>query len=173
MPWRGRSGLKAALDVADQHGETVLDRQLVGGDDQIGLLGRLVGARDAGELGNLAGPGPSVEALGIADLAGLERGLDVDLVEGVLGGRPCPLAVASVGRDEARDDEEAGVGEEARDLADPADVLGAVVGAEAEIGVEPGADIVAVQDVDLIALGEELALEGKRQRRLAGARRGR
>src|SRR3954452_7439116 len=103
-----RLGLEALVDVADQERQAVLERQLVGRDRELRELGRLVGAADAGELRDLARPGTPVEALRVARLAGLERGLDVDLVEVLLGRRPGPLAVRAVGRDEARDDEEAG-----------------------------------------------------------------
>ena len=70
------------------------------GDHQIGLVRRLVGAADPGELRDLARARALVETLRVARLAGVERGLDVDLVERVLGRGARPLAVGAVGRDE-------------------------------------------------------------------------
>ncbi len=54
-----------------------IDRQLRAGR-------RLVGRGDAGELLDLAGASLLVQALGVAPLAGLEVGLDVDFVEPTL-----------------------------------------------------------------------------------------
>ena len=50
-----------------------------------GILRRLVGIGDAGELLDDAGAGLGVEALAVAALADLERGRDVDLEEAAGG----------------------------------------------------------------------------------------
>ena len=49
---------------------------------ELGGRGGLVGVVDAGEAGELAGPRLLVEALGVALLAQLERGVDEHLDEG-------------------------------------------------------------------------------------------
>src|SRR5262249_18710898 len=59
------------------------------------------------------------------------------------------------------------LGEELRDLADPADVLGAVGGREAEVLVEAVPDVVAVEDVGAHASVPEPLLELDRDRRLS------
>src|SRR3546814_3305703 len=48
-------------------------------------------------------------------------------------------------------------------------VLGAIFRRKAEVGVEAAADVVAIQHVDLVALGEELLLDLHGQGRLASA----
>ena len=73
-------------------------------------------------------------------------------------------------RDEAGDADDAGVGKELGDLADAPDVLGAVRVAEAEVRVEPEAQVVAVERVRRYALAYEELLERERHRRLAGRR---
>src|SRR5207253_981155 len=61
------------------------------------------------------------------------------------------------------------LGEDPRDLADAPDILAALGRREAEIGIEPLADIVAVEDRRLIPEFEELLLEHPREGRLAGS----
>ena len=67
------SGLEAALDVPDQLARHSSTGSSSVGDHQIGVLRRLVGAADAGELGDLALARALVEALRVALLAGVER----------------------------------------------------------------------------------------------------
>ena len=57
------------------------------------------------------------------------------------------VAVLAVGADEAGQRDDAGVGEQLGDLADAADVFLAVGGGEAEVLVQPVADVVAVEHV--------------------------
>ena len=57
------------------------------------------------------------------------------------------VAVLAIGADEAGHGDDAAVGEQLGDLADAADVLLAVGGGEAEVLVQPVADVVAVEDV--------------------------
>ena len=80
------------------------------------------------------------------------------------------LAVGPVRRDKCGDDHEARLGEQRRDLADAADVLGAVLGREAEVGRQALAHVVAVERVDLVAAREEGFLELDREGALARAR---
>ena len=56
-------------------------------------------------------------------------------------------------------DDQAGVGHELGDFRDAADVFHAILGREAEVGVQPVPDVVAVEDVDVHGEVEELALE--------------
>jgi hypothetical protein len=46
-------------------------------DDQIGVLGRFVGGRDAGHVGDFTGPGPSVKAFRVPFLAGFNPAFDI------------------------------------------------------------------------------------------------
>src|SRR4029450_11421042 len=84
---------KILLDVDDDAGDRFFDRETVGIDGQLGRVRRLVRRGDAGELRAPAAAGLLVEALGVALFAGAEIGMDVDLVEGVLGGGTRALAV--------------------------------------------------------------------------------
>ena len=92
----------------------------MGADDDLGVLGGLVGGGDAGELLDLAGAGLLVEALGVALLDNGEGRVDKDLDERearlfVELTRDC--AVCTVGRDERGERDTARVREELGDLA--------------------------------------------------------
>jgi hypothetical protein len=65
---------------------------LPGGEYKLGLLGRLVGAADAGEVRELPRARKLVEAVGIARLANLERGVDINLDELVRADQRAPCA---------------------------------------------------------------------------------
>jgi hypothetical protein len=146
------------------------------GEAQVGLDRRLVRVVDAGEPGDLTRPGLGVQPLGIAGLAHLERGVDEHLDERqahrlVDGARP--VAIGPVGADDRHERHHARVGEQAGDLADAADVLGAVGGREPEVGVEAVAHVVAVEQVGGTAGGHERALDLDRHGRLARPRQAR
>src|SRR3546814_10509792 len=130
------------------------------------LVRPLVGRRDAGKLADLAGAGALGQPLGVTLLACLHVGLDVNLVEAPRRRGARAVAVDAVGRDEGGDADDAGVGEELGRVADAPDVLGAIFRRKAEVGVEAAADVVAIQHVDLVALGEELLLDLHGQGRL-------
>jgi hypothetical protein len=76
-----------------------------------------------------------------------------------------------VGADEARERDDARVGEELAHLADAPDVLLAVLGAEAQVLVEAHADVVAVEAVGGDAGVDERLLEGDGDGALARAER--
>ena len=82
-----------SLHVVDDLAHAVFDVGRLGIDDQLRLGRRLIRRRDSGEVGNLSGPGLTVEPLGIAPFAGFQTGLDENLVEAALGGGPRPLPV--------------------------------------------------------------------------------
>ena len=94
-------------------------------------------------------------------LADVERTVDVDLDEVVrLLDLPVAVAVGDVGRDEGRQVDDAGLSEELGHLADAADVLVPVLGAEPEIAVQPETDVVAVEHIAVLAaIGEDLIHE--------------
>ena len=140
-----RPALSAGSSAGGQSGRTprstsvastscgLVERRAVGrGEHQLGLVGRLVGVVDAGEPGDLAGPGLGVEALGVALLALLDRRVDEDLDEGQVGrlvDRAGPLAAGAVRADQRHQRDDAGIGEQPGHLAGPAHVLVAVGGA--------------------------------------------
>ena len=70
------------VEQAEHQGDLLGQRARFGADHQVGTGGHLVGRVDPGEAGELPGPGPGVEALGVPPLALLEGGVDEDLVEG-------------------------------------------------------------------------------------------
>src|SRR5690606_4143093 len=79
--------------------------------------------------------------------------------------------IRPVGADDRHQDNHAGVGEEAGDLSDPADVLSPVLGGEPQVGVEPMADVVAVQAIGGAAFSDERLLDRSGDRRLARPRK--
>ena len=141
-----RSGAHLAEQAVDDQLGRVLGAGRGGVDADLGLLGRFVGAVDAGEVLELARARLLVEALHVARLGDRERGVDEDLDELALGQhRADHLALGAERADEGGEHDQAGVGHQLGDLADAADVLDPVGLGEAEVLVEPVADIVAVE----------------------------
>ena len=139
-------------------------------EHDFGVLRGLERAVDAGKVLDLAAAGAGVEALGIARLADLERRVDVDLGEGDVAGdlaRQPPLVAER--RDERDEDDEPGIGHQPGHFGDAADVLDARLLGEAEVLVEAVADVVAVEDVGVLALGGEALLDEVGDGRLARA----
>ncbi len=133
--------------------------------------GGFVGVVDAGEAGDLAGSGLGVEALRIASFALLDRGVDEDLVErqpglGVGAPRSGPgrlrtgLMIGTIATTP-------GFGHQLGHRTGPPDVLGPVGRGETEVGVEPVAQVVAVEHHARPPGGEQLAFDLERDRRLA------
>lgn len=83
------------------------------------------------------------------------------------------MPVLFEGRDKAAEADLATVGEELGDLGDSANVLPSVLRGEAEVVVEAGADVVAVEAVGGDAQIDEKSLELKSDRGLAGTRQSR
>ena len=71
--------------------DALLDRQRAGVERDLGVERGLVGVVDAREALDLAGAGLGVEALDVAPLADLDRGVAVDLDE-VAPGNPRALS---------------------------------------------------------------------------------
>ena len=128
-----------------------------------------------GELRDLAGARLLVEPLRVARLAGLEGGRDVHLDEVARPRRSPARRRGPRGTGEMKEVSTITprVGEQLRDLGDAADVLGAVLGREAEVLVQAVADVVAVEHVGELAPLDERLLRGHRDRRLPGAREAR
>ena len=115
-------------------------------DADFGGFGLFVRAVDAGEILELAGPRLGVKALGVALLRLGQRRIDEDLDELALRKHLAHhVALGAERRDEGGQHDEAGVGHQPRDFADPADILDPVGLGEAEIAVETVADIVAIE----------------------------
>src|SRR6185437_9351505 len=99
----------------------------------------------AGKSGERAGTGLGVVALGVAALADLRRGCDIDFVEELVGNAARGIAVIARGRNGCDDRDVTILGEVRCDFGKPADVLAAVPGRKAEIAVQPRAQGVAVE----------------------------
>jgi hypothetical protein len=69
------------------------------------------------------------------------------------------FAVGGVGGDERCQSDGGAISEEFGDFADAADVLCSVGGGEAQVGVEPEADVVAVEEVGGVPEVEEVLLQ--------------
>lgn len=167
----GRSSqIALLLQIADDDLHGILDTRLVRADVDLGLERLLIRRADARELWDLALSRLLVQALGIALLGDFDGDVDPDFHERHAGFAARTLrlvqlarevAVAAVRADEARDGDGAGVGEELGDLGDAADVFFAVLRGEAEVLVEPEADVVAVQAVGgfVVGFAQESLLE--------------
>src|SRR3954453_21959786 len=110
------------------------------------MLRGFVRTVDPGEVLELARARLGIEALGIALLRFAERRIDENLEELAFGHHPSDhVALGTKWRNERSQQDQAGVGHDPGDLADPADVLDAIGLSETEIPVEAVADIVAVE----------------------------
>ena len=164
---RGRIG-QHPQDRVDRLGDGQLRSQL-----EVGRGRRLVWIVDAREVVEPARIGLGVHALGITFGARLERGVDEDLDElqavgDVLLTHQSPDRL--VGRHERDDRHRAGVGKQAREVADSLDIAVAVGPGEPEIAADPSPQLVAVEQVGTPALLEQAQLERRSDRRLASAR---
>src|SRR5579859_7187206 len=138
-------------------------------DNDLGVLGRLVGVVHARHLLDLAAPGPLVEALDVPLLADLDRGRDVDLDEGAdLLARP--LARRAVGRDQRDDRDDAVPREDLGHERDPPGVRLPRLEVEPEVAADPGADLVSAEQLDVPAERFQLRRERLGDRRLSRAR---
>src|SRR5439155_13698889 len=101
VPESGAGHDPALLEMGEHLPGALFDRLGVGAEGELGLEGRLVGRRDAGELGDLRRARLLVEPLHVALLAHLERAVDqhLDEVAGLHDGAHL-VAVGAVGRDE-------------------------------------------------------------------------
>src|SRR5256885_8735062 len=97
-----------SLHIVDQLSKTLCNRLAPGFEHKLRRRGRLVWRRDTGEIRNRSRARLGIVALGIALLAFLCRGGEVDLVEQARVRLADAVAVGPVGRDESRDDKHAG-----------------------------------------------------------------
>ncbi len=119
----------------------------------------LVRCGDSGEVGDLAGACLFVQALRVSSLARRQVGCDIDLVEFVACRSPRDRAIFTIRRNESRNTDDPRTGEQGRDLANSADVFSPIFVGKAEVGIETGAHVVAIEHVDLKASLEERFLE--------------
>ena len=125
-------------------------------------------------MGDLTGPRLGVEALGVPPLAILERGVaeHLDEIEAGVGVHPTgQVAMLFQWADRRNQNGVAGIGDQRRDVRQPAQVLGAVGHGKAQVGVQAVAQIVAVENISGNALFEQFLLDQHRHRRLARTRK--
>mmetsp|Transcript_28641 Transcript_28641/g.80666 ORF Transcript_28641/g.80666 Transcript_28641/m.80666 type:complete len:229 (-) Transcript_28641:136-822(-) len=132
----------------------------------------LIGVINTCEPLDLARTSGFVQPLGITGLANLDGDLHENLNE-VLVSQPGPdiVTVCTVRRDEADQGDSAILSEQLGNLANAADVLLSVLRSEAQVLVEPMANVVAVQiDCELAQFGKGV-LEGARDGAFTAARK--
>ena len=120
----------------------------------------LIGAVDAGEIGQFAPSGLAVKPLGVPLLGDVERRVDKNLHEFTRlehFARHAPLCPE--GGDEGCHDDQAGVRHQPGHLGDASDVFHPVGVGKAEITVETEADIVTVENIGVIALTMQFELQ--------------
>ena len=83
------------------------------------------------------------------------------------------LALRSEWRNKGDDHNQSGIDQKFRDLGDPANVLYAVGFSEPKIAVKPMANIIAVKDVGVLAVGVQTLFQQVGDRRLARTRKSR
>jgi len=150
-------------------GGGILEGRGFGIDDEVSVFGDVELALFAGEVGDFAFGGLRVEAFDIALLAGFVAGLDEDLEEVVAENVAGDLAEFGARGDGGDEGDDALVGENFCCLGDAADVFRSVLVAEAEVRVESGAEVVAIEDDGEAAVLVELAFDGVGDGGLAGA----
>ena len=149
-------------------------RRLDGLDDQVGLLRRLVRAVHAGEVLDGAGAGLFIQPLGVALHADLDGGIDEDFQEFALAHQLTRhAAFGAERRDEGGQHDQAGIHEQLGGLAHAADILHPVGIGEPQVLVQAMADIVAVQQIGVLALGGKLLFHQVGDGGLAGTRQAR
>ena len=80
------------------------------------------------------------------------------------------LATGAVRADDGHERHDAGIGQQLGDVGDAPDVLGSIGGREAEVDVQPVADVVAVEQVGGTARRDQRRLDGRGDGRLARTR---
>src|SRR5690606_8702915 len=128
--------------------------------------GALIDGVDAGEVADLAAARLCVESLRIPVLADLKGSIDEDLQEGTTG--EALAHHGPVGREggyETAQHDQAGIDHELGDFRDATQVFDAVAFGEAEVAIEPQADIVAVEQDRQLAPRMQPALDGVCYRR--------
>ena len=125
-------------------------------DGQFGLLRRLIGTVNAGEVLDRARLGLFIKALGVTLHADFQRRVDKNLDEFGCANqlaRHAPLGTER--RDERHQHNQAGIDEQLGGLADAADILHPVGVGETQIPVEAVADIVAIQQIGVLAVSHQ------------------
>mmetsp|Transcript_1424 Transcript_1424/g.5521 ORF Transcript_1424/g.5521 Transcript_1424/m.5521 type:complete len:318 (+) Transcript_1424:356-1309(+) len=162
------------FEARHEHADALFDGHFVVLEVDLGRDGLLVGRVDAREARDLARVDLGVQSFGVAVAHDVEVDVHVHfeelqaLVDVALARR---VAVGAVRRDEGDERDDAARVEEARHLADAAHRFGAVGGREGQVAVEPGAHVVAVEHLDVLAMLEhEFLLERARDGRFARPR---
>ncbi|KGS54024.1 hypothetical protein X949_5429 [Burkholderia pseudomallei MSHR5609] len=161
----------AARDqVRAQHRRSGGDRQPRGVDREIGGYRRFVRRGHAGEVRQQAAARLAIQPFRIAPLAFVERRAHVNLAEPVAAHDVARhRAIVAKRRDQRSDDDEPDAVHQPRDLGGAPDVLVAVFGAEAEIAVQPVAQVIAVEHRARPSIAQQQPLQFARERRLARA----
>ena len=134
-------------------------------DPNLRIYRWLIRRRNSGELGDLARPRLGIQALDIAGFAHLERCVDKHFDEGPWWvQRSNRVAVSDIRRYECGEHDQSRVLEETTHLANPADVLGAILGSETQVAIEPKPDVVAVEHIRGNTFFDQRFLDRERQR---------
>ncbi|CAM2161118.1 hypothetical protein PT2222_90335 [Paraburkholderia tropica] len=135
-----------AREMLDDVVDATFDRGAVRSQGEVGVSRRMIRRADARELGNLTAPCALVQPLRVAFFADFERRIDEHFHEpGVAHDASRIVAVFRFRRDRRGDGDKTFPTKQIRHVSHAAEVFGAVGFAEAQIGVEAGAQHVAVE----------------------------
>ena len=166
----GKVGLDAWVDGFEEFEGGVFDGGEFRIEGEAGVGWWFEGAVFAGEVLDFAACGFGVEAFDVALFAGFVAGFDVDFEEVFLAeDAACEVAKFAARGDGGDEGDDAVFEEEFGGFGDAADVFEAVVVGEAEVGVEAGAEVIAIEDGGEAALLVEDAFGGVGDGGFAGA----
>lgn len=162
-PFRGQ--------VVDDLSHSLLDTQVCVLQVYLWLLGCLIRRTNSGKFLDFSSSCLLIQALGISLLGNLNRNIDINLDERntllIIGMRTTlimqlsgQLPVSLVRTNKTSQAYGRRIGKQLGDLRNTPYILGAIIRREAEILVEAKADVVAIEEVGLVAQFEEVLLEG-------------
>lgn len=157
----------------DAYLDTLLDRDLVGADMDLGVDGGLIGGRDASKLLDLTSLGLFVQTLGITLFNYRQGCVRIHLHKWnscLVVQLPGCITVGNVWADKGRNCNLRRVGKELRHLGNAANVLCPGLGAKSEILVQTEADVVAVETIGGNLERYQVLLQSRGKSRLSGCR---
>ena len=167
----GGSPRHDGTEMFQQKRGTFLSGSRLGVKNQASVVGLLEPAVLAGELLDRTVPRLGVKPLGVTLRASLERRADIDLMKIRPDKARSQRPQFPARRDNRDENDHTEASEEFRCLGDAADILGAVFVRETKVGVQPRAEVVAIENRSEPPLSVQRALHGIRDSGFSRARK--